>query len=205
MRMILISRRTRLLKLLGLLVVTVLLLGMTGNIWLPWIGHWLAMPATSEPHRVEAIFVHGSNPDRTLYGIELYHRGLAPVLWHTGYASGQADVTRLALQEHVPSQAFHYLITTSTWSDGEQIAAAIKAGKLHDVLIVTDWWHSRRALCATEQQLGGYSVSIDFEPIPSPAGPDEWWDNATVRRNVVWELVKLGYYALRYGMTPWGC
>jgi uncharacterized SAM-binding protein YcdF (DUF218 family) len=105
----------------------------------------------------------------------------------------------------VPPQAFRFLATTSTWSDGTQIAAAIRAYKLHSVIIVTDWWHSRRALCATEQQLQGYDVAISFEPSPSPANPANWWQNEDIRAHVEDELVKLGYYAVAYGMNPWGC
>jgi uncharacterized SAM-binding protein YcdF (DUF218 family) len=163
------------------------------------------MPATPDLRPVDAIVIHGGNPARTLYGVELYQQGLAPELWHTGYASGEARVTAMIVGRGVPRQAFRYLTTTSTWSDGQQIAATIRDRKLHSVLIVTDWWHSRRALCATEQQLAGYDVAIAFAPSPAPAGPADWWQSAEIRGDVESELVKLGYYALAYGMTPWGC
>ena len=110
-----------------------------------------------------------------------------------------------SIEPAVPAQSFRFLVTTSTWSDGAEIAAAIRERKLHSVIIVTDWWHSRRALCATEQQLQGYDVAISFAPSPSPVGPANWWQNAEIRDDVESELVKLGYYAVRYGMTPWGC
>jgi uncharacterized SAM-binding protein YcdF (DUF218 family) len=178
------------------------------------------MPATADLHTADAIIVHGGNEARTLYGIELYRRGLAPELWHTNYARGEVSVTatvergipqwsfRYLLKSIVPAvppQSFRFLATTSTWSDGTEIAAAIRAHKLHSVIIVTDWWHSRRALCATEQQLQGYHVAISFAPSPSPASPGDWWQNADMRSRVASELGKLGYYALAYGMTPWGC
>jgi uncharacterized SAM-binding protein YcdF (DUF218 family) len=197
--------RRRVLRLLGALAVAAAVTVASADAWLPAIGRWLDMPATAGVRRIDAIIVHGGNPARTLYGVELYQQGLAPELWHTGYASGEARVTAMIVDRTVPRQAFRYLATTSTWSDGTQIAAAIRNRKLHSVLIVTDWWHSRRALCATRQQLQGYDVAIAFAPSPAPAGPADWWRDSETRGLVLSELVKFGYYALAYGMAPWGC
>jgi len=141
--------RARTLRSIGVLVLAAIMVRVSASAWLPAIGRWLAMPAT-EMHRTDAIVVHGGSVPRRRYGIELYRRGLAPELWLTGYASGQAYTTKLMVEDAgIPQRAFRFLVTTSTWSDGQQIAAAIRARKLHSVLIVTDWWHSRRALCAT--------------------------------------------------------
>jgi uncharacterized SAM-binding protein YcdF (DUF218 family) len=203
----------------ALAVVVVVALA-SADVWLPMIGHWLAMPAATQIRHADAVVVHGGNPARTLYGMALYHRGLAPELWHTGYAANEVWLAKMvergilpsslrstatSVEATVPAQAFHFLTTTSTWSDGTEIAATIRAHKLRSVIVVTDWWHSRRALCATRQQLRGYDVDIAFAPSPSPAGPENWWRSAEIRGNVVSELVKLGYYVVRYGMLPWGC
>ncbi|MBK9713262.1 MAG: YdcF family protein [Kouleothrix sp.] len=201
--------RPRRAQLLGIIIAqatAIIMIWIIVGLWLPAIGGWLAIPATPELHRADAIFVHGGNPARTQYGVVLYRQGLAPEMSLTGYADFETDITRRV--EHdlgMPAQSFRYLVTTSTWSDGHEIAAAIRAHKLHSVIIVTDWWHSRRALCATEQQLGGYDVAIELAPSPSPAGPADWWRNAEIRHDVLSELVKFGYYAVRYGMNPWGC
>ena len=212
--------RARVLKAIGVLAVAAILIATTAGYWLPAIGGWLSIPSTVYLHPVDTIIVHGGNDTRTYYGVELYRRGLASELWHTGYPKNVHDVTTIVEQSvpqfssryllksiapAVPPTSFRFLATTSTWSDGTQIAAAIRAGKLRSVIIVTDWWHSRRALCATKQQLQGYDVAISFEASPSPAGPDNWWQNDDIRAHVEDELVKLGYYALAYGMTPWGC
>jgi uncharacterized SAM-binding protein YcdF (DUF218 family) len=191
---------------LGAFAAAVIVALATAGVWLPALGRWLALPATAEPHGADAIVVHGGNPARTEYGIELYQRGLAPELWHTGYSRNQAHTfLTVVTNGGVPTPAYHFLATTSTWSDGHEIAETIKNRKLHSVLIVTDWWHSRRALCATEQQLQGYDVAIEFESAPTPAGVENWWRDSATRKEVLTELVKLGYYAMRYRMAPWGC
>ena len=192
------------LKISAGITIGILLLVLSSSAWLPAIGGWLAIPATLDLASADAIAVHGGNPLRTDYALELYRRGLAPELWQTGYARTQS-VFLETIEHERPQQAFHFLTTTSTWSDGTQIAATIRSRKLHSVIIVTDWWHSRRALCSTEQQLQGYDVAISFESSPSPAGPSNWWRNAEIRGDVSSELVKMVFYTLRYGMRPWGC
>jgi len=198
--------RGRALRSIAVIGLGVVVAGVSASAWLPAIGHWLAMPVKKAMRRSDAIIVHGGNPDRTEYGVGLYRRGLAPELWLTGYERTRTHALDVVVKsDGVPDQAFHFLTSTSTWIDGQQIAATIRARKLHSVVIVTDWWHSRRALCATEQQLQGYNVTIAFEPSPAPAGPTDWWQNPEMRGDVVSELVKLAYYGVRYGMTPWGC
>jgi uncharacterized SAM-binding protein YcdF (DUF218 family) len=164
------------------------------------------MPTELQP--ADAIVVHGGNLSRTRYGIDLYQRGLAPELWHTGFTQDMARnamLSEMIAGGGIPPAAFSSLASTSTWTDAAQIAQAARARGAHRLLVITDWWHSRRAICADRQQLRGVPVAIFFAPAPSPAGPDRWWQDAWTCRHVVVELVKLGYYALRYGLRPWDC
>lgn len=190
---------------LGAVLISVCVV-LSAGVWLAAIGGWLSMPATQDLVPAETIIVHGGNVNRTTYAITLFRHRLAPELWHTGYAKGEPVISQLVARARVvPDGAFHFLATTSMWSDGTEIVAAIRARKLHSVIIVTDWWHSRRALCSVRQQLHGYDVAISFEPSPSPAGPDDWWRYPQIRADVGSELVKMVYYAVRYGWHPWGC
>lgn len=175
----------------------------TSSYWLPIIGTWVAVPTHLAP--ADVIIVSGGSAARTLHGVTLYHQGLGPELWHTGYARGKQRISAEILARGVSAGAFHYLSTTSTWTDGEQIAAEIRARDLRRVLLVTDWWHSRRALCSLRSQLGEYSVEVAFSPAPSPTGPSDWWSDQATRTHVMSELVKMGYYIVRYGMRPWRC
>lgn len=187
-----------------LLLVAGCILALTANLWLPLIGHWLAEPATLHP--ADAIVVHGGSRGRTLYGIQLYDQGLAPELWHTGYAYHQPEITTTVTQHGVSASAFHWLSTESTWDDGQQIVAFSRQRKVHSILVVTDWWHSHRALCSIRSHMNDHEFVVYFAPSPAGAsGPDTWWQSASSRRNVLSELLKFGYYAIRYGMNPWTC
>lgn len=156
-------------------------------------------------HQADVIAASGGNARRTHYGVDLYHQGLAPELWHTGYAHRELSITATVISGGVPPYAFRWLSTTNTFSDGQQIARALRSQGIGSILVVTDWWHSRRMLCALRQQIGGSNVEVYFAAPPAPAGPDNWWRDSETRNDVIHEIIGLAYYAARYGIAPWGC
>lgn len=196
----------RLGALAGLLLAVFFLLWGTINIWGPLLGSWISQPATIIEHveQVDVIVVHGGNPKRTRYALELYQQGIATRIWHTGYAHDRETIEPLIQRQDVPMQDFTWLTTNSTWEDGKWIAATLQQQEVEDVLIVTDWWHSRRALRSTREHLNNQDVIIYFSPNPNIRyGPDTWWEYEEGRKNVLRELAKLGAYWILYDMEPW--
>ena len=200
------------LRLAGLLLLTAVLLPVAVRLGLPTIGHWLAQP----PHiaRADAIVVLGSNnSQRSQRGISLYKQGLASEFWHTGDVPRPGMTTsyaqshvQIAIEHGVPVEAIHLLATTSTWEDGQEIAALAQERQVQSILVVTDWRHSRRALCAIEKQLADRGVAIYYAPpTDSLYGPENWWQHKSGRVAVFRELVKIGFYWVRYGLAPWRC
>lgn len=204
MRFVPAIRRSWLRKSFFLLLVLITLVGITAPIWLPAIGYWLAEPASLQS--ADAIAVHGSSRNRTSYGVELYQQGMAPELLHTGFAEHQTSITQYVIQQGMPLDRFKWLSTTSTWTDAEQIALFAREHKLNSVLVVTDWWHSRRALCADAAQFRDSGITIYYAPAEGTwFGPANWWRYGEGRRTVGSELLKFAYYTVRYGMSPWNC
>ncbi len=170
------------------------------------IGHWLAQPTHSAP--VDAIVVLGGGyPNRMRCGIRLYEQNRVAELWRTGNVPGSDFARRaaqLAMRNGVPQAAIHLLITNSTWEDGREIAALAKAHKIQSILIVTDWSHSRRALNVIHHHLVGSDIVVHYVPADDePYQPDNWWQHKAGRRAVCWELGKMVYYWLRYGVVTW--
>lgn len=188
----------------------ILLLLATANWWLAAIGYWLHQP--EQLRQVDAVVVlGGGNSERLRQGVTLYQQGLTPEIWHTGdivwpgqTISDARSATRQAIAQGIPAEAVHLLTTTSTWEDGEQVAAFAQQRQIDSLLLVTDWWHSRRALCALHHHMDD-SVTIYFSPASSSFGPTTWWHSETGRTMVTRELLKSGYYWLRYGMVPCCC
>jgi len=208
--MICISRRA----LLGCLAAALLLIVgvlLTAGLWLPGLGHFLMAPV--KEGQVDAIVVlSGGGPERTLHGIALYQRGLAPQLWFTGDAppsrlTSFADARRaqeLAEEQGVPASAIRRLRTTSTWEDGQEIARAVREAGINRLLVVTDWYHGRRALGILRQELANDDVEVLFSPPPPLTyGPHDWWRQENGLVAVVNEYVKIGFYWWHYGLTPW--
>jgi len=194
----------RAMKMVSTLLLLIVSISMTAMFWLPAIGHWLAYPAAAHP--AEVIAVYGGAGDRTDHGINLYQHGLAPELWHTGYANRRTSVVAHLLKRHLPLDTVHFLPSHNTWEDGQAIATLAKQRHIQRILVVTSWYHSRRAMCAIKTQLAGSDVEVYYDVSPSHgSGPDNWWQSATSRRQVVNELAKLAYYGVRYGMVPWSC
>ncbi len=194
--------RTTLLLLLLLLPVV-----LTAGYWMPTVGAWLLYPPRTIPAQADAIIIYGGNMERTEYGVELYLQGAAPALWHTGYATGREPMTRTVTSIGVPASDFHWLETNSTWEDGAAVVATIEQNNLKDVILVTDWWHSRRALCTTQIRLDDHDVELYYIPSATRMAdrPDNWWQHKHGRQHVLSELAKFAFYWPRYGMNPWEC
>lgn len=194
--------RQQLLRLAGLMLGVLALLFATARLWLPKIGHWLAQPR--HVTRVDAIIVlGGGDGERTMQALDLYKDGLAPELWHTGHGWNWVE---LDIQQGVPREHIHLLPSTSTWEDAQAIAAFAQRQKVRRILVVTDWYHSRRALCTIQHHLAGSRIEIyNDSPPTSSDGPDNWWQSKSGRSQVLSELGKIVYYWLRYGLNPWQC
>jgi UDP-N-acetylmuramyl pentapeptide phosphotransferase/UDP-N-acetylglucosamine-1-phosphate transferase/uncharacterized SAM-binding protein YcdF (DUF218 family) len=210
--MICISRRAALGCLAGALVLIAGVL-LTAGLWLPGLGHFLTAPV--QEGQADAIVVlSGGGPERTMHGIALYHRGLAPQLWFTGDAPPPMLTTftdahwaqELAEEQGVPANAIRRLRTTSTWEDGQEIALAVRQAGINRLLVVTDWYHARRALGILRRELANDDVQVLFSPPPALTyGPNDWWRQEDGLVAVVNEYIKTGFYWWRYGLAPWGC
>jgi hypothetical protein len=191
---------------------------------LVWIGDWLAQPPCVR--QADAIVVLSGNMDRMRRGIELYHQGLAPELWHTGDLPNPSESTsfalsaaQLAVENGVPARSVHLLETTSTWEDGQRVVALAQERNVVSILVVTDWYHSRRALSvlarwSAVRRLAGFrsedrltrdmDLAIHYVPAKDPVyTPENWWRHRKGRATVLEELAKMCFYWLRYGVSPW--
>lgn len=204
-------RHFRLLILAGLLL---LLLRISASLWLPFISRGLVIPGNE--HEADAIAVFGGNQARTKRALKLYRQGMAPQIWQTGWqyaddSSNDAATAYQELQKTVSEDARHIVSTTSTWEDAQVIARLAREHNIQRMLVVTDQLHSRRALCSLRHHLDDTSdIAISYSPVlvktsDNERALDTWWQNPRIRRQVLNEYLKLGYYLLRYGVVPWGC
>lgn len=199
-------RRPLLVALIGIIIICA-----TQQLWLSWLGAWLVV--RSDPQPADAIVDLGNSTTRADYAAELYRRGLAPQVWHTGDTPSTSQqpstaqaMARRAMKRGVPAQATLVLASTSTWEDGQAIVAATHEHNVHSIIVVTDWYHSRRALCIIRQQLAGSDVVVFYAAPPNPAyGPESWWLNPYSRAAVLGEFLKFAAYWPLHGLDLRQC
>ena len=194
----------------GPILMVVVIFG-TMRLWLPALGRGLVM--TPGEGQADIIFVlGGGGPERAVHGIQLYRQGVAPRLWFTGdralpemtsFTDGQL-ARDFAVRAGVPENDIGLLNTSSTWEDGQQIAAHVEQQNLRRIVIVTNWYHSRRALAVIRRHLAGKSVQVYYSPPPtSTCCPDKWWVRDESLVTVINEWIKIGLYAARYKVASW--
>lgn len=194
----------------GPIIMAVVICG-TMRLWLPALGRGLVM--TPREGQADAIVIlGGGGPERAAHGIQLYRQGVAPRLWFTGdrpvpEMSGfnEGCLARdMAVREGVPTNDISLLNTSSTWEDGQQIATGVKQKGLHRIVVVTNWYHSRRALAVIRRHLAGQAVQVYYSPPPtSTCCPDKWWVRDESLVMVINEWIKIGLYAVQYKVAPW--
>jgi DUF218 domain len=172
------------------------------------VGQTLSAPAVIHP--ADAIVVLGGEwPNRIQRGIALFRRGLAPEIWVTGDGGGAgnpAQSVKLARRESVPADAIRVLPSNSTWEDGGAAAALAARRDVRSVLVVTSWYHSRRALCVMQHRFAGTGIALYHDTVPNwQYGADSWWQHLGGWYRVAREVVAFAWYWVHHDLSPWEC
>jgi uncharacterized SAM-binding protein YcdF (DUF218 family) len=121
--------------------------------------------------------------------------GLAPRLIASG--TGDCEDMRRTLQKYGVRTNIIELEcrSTSTQENGLFTVKLLREHKCKRVIIVTSWFHSRRALSCFRK----YAPEMEFISVPSPR-TRPWKEE---RNYIAAEYAKMIIYALRYGIVPW--
>ncbi|MDE3067927.1 MAG: YdcF family protein [Verrucomicrobiota bacterium] len=177
----------------------------------------------SGPEKADALVVlGGAGLDRPERAAELFKLGEAPLVICSGY--GDAGSYRACLvRSGVPTRDI-VLETRShtTRQNAEFTIALLRARRIHSAIIVTSWYHSRRALACFEhygpdlkfysrpsylgsadrtgKNTAGHIVSLRREPKSKRSTQKPEWK--LVRGQVDAEYFKLLGYWVCYGVCP---
>jgi uncharacterized SAM-binding protein YcdF (DUF218 family) len=192
------ARGLRLLGLVGLLLFAVAAFTPLAN----RLNIWMAGVAMLEP--ADAIVVlgrGGADTDgvltnrslrRTLYGIDLYGNGLAPVLVLSGSTEETGARVRLAQGLGVPSASILRTASTNTTrGEAEEISRLLLPAGRRRILLVADPIDMPRARAVMER--AGFTVL----PAPTAAtGPSDPESRLGLLRDILSELTGWIYYRL---------
>jgi uncharacterized SAM-binding protein YcdF (DUF218 family) len=197
----------RLVHTLALIVlVSALLLALGAALWLRAAAGFLIV-AERLPQHADAIVVLGGggrNGSRELQAARLYAAGLAPLVITTGgpVAGVEARATysqwsldRLVRRGVPASAAMATNEGDSTFTDAEGVRRLADARGWHDLLLVTDSWHTRRTEVLFQHVFRDADVRLWVSPAPSDAfDPTAWWHDEDAIQSVLSEYIKLGSF-----------
>ena len=164
------------------------------------IGEWFE--SKSQLARADALVVlDGADFElRLATALGLLERGYAArvLVMQSSFHRDQHAPAREAADAR-PDDVF--LLPCSAVSTREEAAAAcpvLLRWGCHHVLIVTSWYHTRRARTLFARRLSKHNVWVSAYPVAAPNAPRKaWWKSKAGRRTVALEAVKLALAWLR--------
>lgn len=175
------------------------------------LGHYL-IAGERLPAHADAIVVMGGgdkSATRETQAAELYARGLAPVVLTTGGpVAGEAapatyaewSVQRLRRRGVPATAAIPTNEGESTRGDARGVRRLAEAHGWHDLVVVTDAWHSHRTEVVFRSVFQGSPIRVYTSPARSPGfDPDAWWTDEDAALAVVTEYIKLIAFHLGVG------
>jgi uncharacterized SAM-binding protein YcdF (DUF218 family) len=154
----------------------------------------------SGPVKADVLVVLGGGlHERPERAAELFQQHAAPRIIVTG--AGDDEINRLILlQKGVPRNDIEVEgDSTTTRENAEFTLKLLRAENVHSVILVTTWYHSRRALKTFEH----FAPDLKFNSRPSYfAFAREDWPRRGNGKRMWLEFLKLPGYWLRYGVNP---
>jgi uncharacterized SAM-binding protein YcdF (DUF218 family) len=145
------------------------------------------------------VVLGGGQHERPERAAELFQQRAAPRILITG--EGDDGINRkLLLQAGVPAAAIQIEGKSRTTRENAEFAIKLlRAEKIRSAILVTSWYHSRRAL----RTFGHYAPEIRFYSCPSYfAFARADWSRLGINKRMRLEFLKLPGYWIRYGICP---
>jgi uncharacterized SAM-binding protein YcdF (DUF218 family) len=145
------------------------------------------------------IVLGGGSHERPERAAELFRQRAAPRILISG--AGDDEINRqILLQSGVPAAAIEIESKSQTTRENAEFAVKIlRSEKIRSAILVTSWYHSRRAL----KTFGHYAPEIKFYSRPSYfAFARDDWKKLGINKRMRLEFLKLPGYWIRYGICP---
>ncbi len=143
------------------------------------------------------IILGGESGSRVLRGAELFHSGMAPIVILSGYGDFQAARTDLILRGIPEKRVLVECRSRNTKENAEFTIPILHDQGVKQALVVTSWWHSRRALSCFKH----FGRDIKFYSAPAYKGLRPAVEPRLEEFVLVLiEYVKIAWYGLRYGI-----
>jgi uncharacterized SAM-binding protein YcdF (DUF218 family) len=164
-----------------------------------WFFPQQVLTVDSGPVKADALVVLGGLPDRAVRAAELFKLGEAPKILVSGYGDCASNEKLLEIEGVTNTAIILECKSRTTRENAEFSIAMLRQMGAQRVIIVTSWYHSRRALACFEH----YAPDIQFYSRPSYfAYPRTEWRPKGISGYVKSEYLKLLGYWVCYGVAP---
>lgn len=171
-------------------------------------GYWLRMD--DAPKKADAIVVLAGDIRRAIFAADLYHQGLAPVIYVSrpheeppqclvdlgfDFARQEDQMLRVLAAKGVPLQAVRLYghEVQSTMEEGESLSREL-GPKPRTLLVVTSPFHCRRAKLILSGILRQHELVMPLTPYER--FDKIWWNHQLSSVAVVTEVAKFAFYFL---------
>jgi uncharacterized SAM-binding protein YcdF (DUF218 family) len=190
-------RPARRLAQIGLLVVTLaVLLLLSQNLWLRWLGEFLVY--TTPPCKADLIVVLAGDAEgnRIRKAGDLQRLGWAPIVLVSGagrsYGINEGDLAiKFATRAGYPASVFFNLPSParSTEDEAKYIVAEMRRRGVHRFLLVTSDYHTHRATDIYRKAAPDIPFCVAAAPDPDFSA-DGWWQTREGRKTAFFEWSK---------------
>ena len=165
-----------------------------------WVFPQQLLTVDSGPVKADALVVLGGGwPDRPERAAQLFKQGEAPKILISGFGDCASNKKLLEKEGVTTADIILEDKSSTTRENAEFSIPLLRQMGAHRVIIVTSWYHSRRALMCFEH----YAPDIQFYSRPSYfAYPRAQWRPKGISGYVKSEYVKLLGYWVCYGVCP---
>ena len=145
------------------------------------------------------VVLGGESIHRPHRAVELFQHGVAPRILVSG-TGDCLEVRTYLVGKGIPEMQVELeCASQNTKQNAEFSVRILREHKVKRAIIVTSWFHSRRALKCFRH----FAPEIEFTSSPTSDDlPRSHWPNRYERGWVLNEYLKLGYYWIRYGIAP---
>lgn len=113
------------------------------------------------------IVLGGDGPARADHASVLWRQRVADKVLVTGYRDCASIRDRLVAGGVPPADIAMECRSRSTWQNAEFSAPILLSHQVHSAIIVTSWFHARRALASFQTMCPGMSFTVASVPAPS--------------------------------------
>jgi len=167
---------------------------------LAWFYPEIFLTVDSGPVAADVIVIlGGGSHDRPLRAAQLFRSHAAARILISGAGDDEIN-RRLLLANGVPAGAIEVENqSTTTRENAEFSLRRLRAEKVHSVILVTSWYHARRAAKTFEH----FAPELKIYSRPAYYAFDRAdWRKLGIYKRMRLEFLKLPGYWLRYGINP---